>query len=322
MRRFKDGARSQDPDLLLGLDAPDDAAVYKVTGEIALVQTVDFFTPIVDDPYVWGQIAAANAFSDVYAMGGSPKLALNLVGWPRENLSLDLLAAVLEGAADKAKEAGVAVVGGHTIDDAEPKFGMAVTGFVHPDRVVRASTARPGDLLVLTKAIGTGIISTAMKRGAVDEPVGSAAISSMTSLNDRASSAMTSAPVSAATDVTGFGLIGHLAGMCEGSGVGAEIDAHTVPLLPGAIELAKAGMVPGGTRRNEDHFGRVTKVDPGLAPELRTLLFDAQTSGGLLMAVAPERLEALLAALDGNRVEVIAQIGRVTSGGPEQIVVR
>src|SRR5205809_3719035 len=228
----------------------DDAAVYLLPGGQGLVQTVDFFTPIVDDPFDWGRIAAANASSDVYAMGGRPVTALNLVAWPVQQLSLDLLAQVLEGGAQVAREAGVVIVGGHSIHDPEPKYGMAVTGFVDPDRVVRNSTMRPGDRLFLTKPLGLGIISTAVKRGEATPEQLQGAVRVMTTLNAAASEAMVAAGASACTDVTGFGLLGHLHIALEGSGASARIDAAALPLLPGVLDLAGRGIVPSGTRAN------------------------------------------------------------------------
>ena len=243
----------------------DDAGVYVLPGGPALVQTVDFFTPIVDDPFDWGRIAAANAFSDVYAMGGRPITALNLVAWPVKELSLDLLVQVLEGAASVARHAGVAIVGGHSIHDPEPKFGMAVTGLVDPERVVRNSTMRPGDKLFLTKPLGTGIISTAIKAGRAAPDQVESAVSAMAALNAAASEAMLEAGASAATDVTGFGLLGHLAIALSASDAAARIQAGTLPLLPGILELVRQGMVPSGSRANRAFVG--PNVDWGDLPE-------------------------------------------------------
>ncbi len=278
-------------------------------GGLALIQTVDFFTPIVDDPFDWGRIAAANAFSDVYAMGGRPVTALNVVAWPVEELSLDLLVEVLEGAAAVAREAGVAIVGGHSIHDPEPKFGMAVTGFVQADAVVRNSTMRPGDRLVLTKPLGIGIVATAVKRGeATDEQV-RRAVELMTTLNRAAAEAMVEVGVSAATDVTGFGLLGHLHVALEASGAAARIDASAVPLLSGTLELAERGIVPSGTRSNHEFVSPST--DWGRLSEAEQLvLADAQTSGGLLISVPADRNGALTEALQRRGVSG-AEIGRV-----------
>ncbi len=243
-----------DPRILVDASTRDDAAVYQLTPERAIVATVDFFTPIVDDAYDFGRIAAANAFSDVYAMGGTPLLALNLVGWPRDKLPYELLGDVLRGGADIAKEAGAFVLGGHSVDDPEPKYGMVAIGEVHPHRIVTLARARAGDVLVLTKPIGTGVLTTALKRDLATAPDIAAAVKSMATLNAGAARAMraTGGGVHAATDVTGFGLLGHLHNMLAASGVSAEIDAASVPLFPNAVELTERGAVPGGTTRNRD----------------------------------------------------------------------
>jgi selenide,water dikinase len=283
------------------------------------VQTVDFFTPIVDDPFDWGRIAAANAFSDVYAMGGRPITALNLVAWPVKELPLSLLAQVLEGAAAVAREAGVAIVGGHSIHDPEPKFGMAVTGLVDPDRVVRNSTIRPGDRLILTKPLGLGIISTAIKAGTATPEQLDSAVDTMTTLNEAASQAMLEAGASAATDVTGFGLLGHLAIALAASGVAARIEAPAVPLLAGVLELARQGTVPSGTRAN--HAFVAPDVDWGDLSEAEQLvLADAQTSGGLLIAISAERAGSLLAGLTARGIPS-ADIGVTDDGAPGHIAV-
>ncbi len=301
------------PDLLVGLETNDDAGVYVAPGGTALVQTVDFFTPVVDGPYDWGRITAANALSDVYAMGGTPLTALQLVGWPRDTLSFDLLEEVIAGGASVMESAGCTIVGGHSIDDPEPKYGFAVTGIVEPDRLVTNAGAQPGDALVLTKPLGTGIIATAIKRGTVDPDVERAAIEVMAQLNEGASRAMTSVGVNAATDVTGFGLLGHLAEMMDAAGVGAEVQVGAVPLIDGVVDLANRGLLPGGSKRNLKSIA--TKVDFGrVGSPLREILADAQTSGGLLIAVHADRLDFLLAALQAERTEVSAVIGSVVSG--------
>jgi selenide,water dikinase len=298
----------------------DDAAVYLLPGGQALVQTVDFFTPIVDDPYDWGRIAAANAFSDVYAMGGSPLTALNLVAWPVRELSLDLLALVLEGGAEVAREAGVAVVGGHSIHDPEPKYGMAVTGLVDPDRIVRNSTMRPGDRLVVTKPLGLGIITTAVKRGQATPEQLRLAVQTMTTLNAEASRAMQEVGVSACTDVTGFGLLGHLHIALEASGASAVLDASAVPLLPGTLDLAEAGVVPSGTLSNHEFVAPA--VDWGELPQAEQLvLADAQTSGGLLISVPSDRLELLGQGLAARGIAA-AEVGVIHEGGPGRVTVR
>jgi selenide,water dikinase len=303
-----------DPRILVDASTRDDAAVYRLAPDRALVATVDFFTPIVDDAYDFGRIAAANAFSDVYAMGATPLLALNLVGWPRGNLPLELLGEVLRGGQEIARQAGAFVLGGHSVDDPEPKYGMVAIGEAHPDRIVTLSRARPGDVLVLTKPIGTGILTTALKRDLLTAADLTAAVESMTTLNAGAARAMLAVGVDAATDVTGFGLLGHLHNMLVASGVAAELDSAAVPLLPQAAELAARGAVPGGTQRNRDALAAHVSFAPGVDEVTRVLLHDAQTSGGLLLAVPVERVDALLTALKKEGTPAAACIGRVTSG--------
>jgi selenide,water dikinase len=304
-------------EVLVSADTGDDAAVYALPDGQALVQTLDFFTPIVDDPYDWGRIAAANALSDVYAMGARPILALNIAGWPVDDLPLEMLSRVLEGGAAVASGAGVAVVGGHTITDPEPKYGMAVTGLAPVKRIVRNSTARPGDDLFLTKPLGLGIISTAIKRGIATEEQIVLAVDTMTELNRAASEAMVAARVDAATDVTGFGLLGHLRGMLSASGCSAEVDAGTIELLPGVLALAGRGVVPGGTVRNHEFLGRY--VGWGDLPrDEQLVLADAQTSGGMLIATQdPARLHDAAA----ERNVPLQPIGRVVEGPPGRISV-
>jgi selenide,water dikinase len=312
---------SVDHDLLVGFDTSDDAAVYRLRDDLAIVVTTDFFTPIVDDAYDWGRIAATNALSDVYAMGGTPLLALNLVAWPRETLPFDLLARVLDGGAAVARAAGCVIAGGHSIDDAEPKYGLAVVGTVHPERVLTNAGARPGDVLVLTKPIGLGVISTAVKRDAATPGQQAAAVEVMTTLNDGARDAALDNGVRAATDVTGFGLLGHLRELCVASGVGAELDARAVPVIDGVRELLAAGMVAGGTLRN--HAFVAPEVDYGPLPETEQLLLaDAQTSGGLLLAVAPERAQGLLDACAARGTLVAAAVGTLVDAGPRTITIR
>ena len=300
----------------------DDAAVIRLSADRALVLTTDFFTPIVDDPYAFGQIAAANAMSDVYAMGGRPLWCLNLVGWPREKLPLELLGEVLKGGADAVTRAGAVILGGHTIDDPEPKYGLVVAGEVHPDRLTPNSGARPGDRLVLTKPIGTGIVATALKKGAAAADAVEAAVASMTALNDGAADAAREAGVRGATDVTGFGLLGHLGAMLSASGVAAEIWAGAVPRLVGVRRLAEEGHVPGGTRRNLEAAGRFTAFDPALDGIERAILADAQTSGGLLLAVGANALAGLTRALVAHKTLAAAIIGTVVEGAPGTITVR
>jgi selenide, water dikinase len=307
--------------VLVSPETGDDAAVYALPGSpgVALVQTVDFFTPIVDDPFDWGRIAAANAFSDVYAMGGRPITALNLVAWPVKDLPLDMLAQVLEGGAAVARQAGVVIVGGHSIHDPEPKYGMAVTGLVDPLRIVRNSTMRAGDRLFLTKPLGLGIISTAIKAGRATPEQLTVAVETMTTLNAAASEVMLEVGVSAATDVTGFGLLGHLAIALAASGVSAELDAGAIPLLPSTLDLARAGVVPSGTHAN--HAFVSPNLDWGSLSEAEQLvLADAQTSGGLLISVPEPSSKALREGLIGRRVQA-AEIGMVRAGSAGRIAV-
>jgi selenide, water dikinase len=284
--------RFEAADLLVGHTALDDAAVWRISDELAVVQTIDFFTPLVDDPYTFGRIAATNAFSDIYAMGGRPAFALNVVAFPK-TLPMELLGEILRGGADVARTAGAVVAGGHSIDDPEPKYGMAVTGFVHPDEVWTNSGGREGDVLVLSKPIGTGIVTTAVKRGEPDPDVVGAAVTSMTTLNAEAAEIVRAARPHAVTDVTGFGLVGHAREVADGAGLRAEIDFAAVRLLPGVRELIDEGHVPGGTRTNLDLAAGYTEFGAGLSESDRLLACDAQTSGGLLVALPPERAEAL-----------------------------
>ena len=295
----------------MGLDTPDDAGVYRLAPELALVQTVDFFTPIVDDPGAWGRIAAANALSDVYAMGGRPLTALNLVAWPR-SLDLSLLGSVLEGGEQACGRAGVSIVGGHSIDDPEPKYGMAVTGSVHPDHIVRKTGGRPGCELVLTKPLGMGIITTGVKEGRTSEATTHEAIEVMSQLNAAACEAMIEVGVVAATDVTGFGLLGHLAQMLD-EHTSAQVSWTSTPYLAEAVDLAEAGLFPGGSRRNREGLADRVRVS-GLRDAEAAVLFDAQTSGGLLIAVDERNTDALLEALERHGVPVAARIGTLIEG--------
>jgi selenide, water dikinase len=307
-----------DPRVLIDAGSRDDAAVFLLTPERALVATVDFFTPIVDDPSAWGAIAVANALSDIYAMGATPLFGLNLVGWPRDRLPFEVLGEVLKGAVEVAKRAGCLILGGHSIDAVEPTFGMAVIGEVHPDRMLTNAGACPGDVLVLTKPLGTGILATALKRDALIETGMADAVRSMTTLNDGAARAALRVGVSAATDVTGFGLIGHLTGILEASKVAAEIAFDAIPILPHAKNLASRGVIPGGTQRNLDAAGQVEWASDLSAAE-RYLCVDAQTSGGLLLAVPRENEVSLVAALAQERTPAAAVIGRVVAGKPGQV---
>jgi selenide, water dikinase len=300
-------------DLLIGALEADDAAVLRLDADRALVLTTDFFTPIVDDPQDWGRIAAANALSDVYAMGGRPLFAVNLAAWPGDGLDIAILGRVLSGGAQVAAEAGCFVAGGHTIDDPVPKYGLAVVGLADPAALMRIDQAAPGDQLILTKAVGTGVIATAVKRGAPDAGVVRAAVDSMTLLNAGAAEAALAVGIRAATDVTGFGLLGHLHRMLAASGAAARVWAAAVPLLPGAADLAAAGFVSGGTRANIERMRPVTRLEPAIPDELAVLLHDAQTSGGLLLA-APVRVAAALLGDLRARGLPAALIGEVMAG--------
>jgi selenide,water dikinase len=311
-----------DPAVLVDTSTVDDAAVYRIAPDRALVATVDFFTPIVDDPYDYGRIAATNALSDIYAMGARPLFALNLVGFPRKLLGEDTLGRILDGGSDVARTAGIPILGGHSVDDTEPKYGLCAIGEVHPDRIVRNSTARPGDVLILTKPIGTGIIATALKQDAAPADAVRAMVSSMTTLNRGASEAMLEVGIDAATDVTGFGLLGHLHSMLHASGVGARIDATSVPLLPAALELAARGFVPAGTTRNLTDIADDIAWAKSIDEPMRIVLCDAQTSGGLLIAVPAARADALIEALRKSETPVAERIGEVIEGAPGATEVR
>ena len=307
-----------DPNLLVGVNTGDDAAVYRLDDDTALIQTVDFFPPIVDDPYAFGQIAVANALSDVYAMGGTPLIALNVVGFPVA-LPKDILGSILIGGSDKAREAGTLIVGGHTVDDEEPKYGLSVTGVVAPGAEVTNAGARPGDNLVLTKPLGTGVITTAGKQGVASDDVIAEAVGVMATLNKAASHAMTAdgvrSGVHGCVDVTGFGLLGHLRGMTRASGVGATVRLGAIPFIPGAKELAEQGVAPGGTHRNLDSLDADVRWNGAITDIQKLLLADAQTSGGLLIAVADSHTGALLGSLEAHGVETRAIIGSIDEPG-------
>jgi selenium donor protein len=311
-----------DKNVLVGSENSDDAAVYRINENMAIVQTVDFFTPIVDDPYYFGAIAAANALSDIYAMGAKPMFALNIVGFPDNRLPMQVLKDILLGASDKAAEAGISILGGHTVEDTEPKFGMVVTGWVHPEKVLTNAGAKPGDVLVLTKPIGTGIISTAVKRGLADEQTATTAREIMATLNAGTAEVMEKFHVNACTDVTGFGLLGHLKEMVEASGIKAEIYAEKVPLIEGMIELAAAGTIPGGTKNNLEFVGSVVEWDAGISDLIKNILCDAQTSGGLLVSLPEKEAGDFIKALLTEKNISGVAIGRVVSEGTGRIVVR
>ncbi len=299
------------PDLLVGINTADDAGVFRLTDEIALIQTVDFFTPIVDDPYTYGQISAANSLSDVYAMGGKPLTCLNIVGFPAKHLSIQTLGDILRGGFDKVEEAGAVLVGGHTITDDELKYGLSVTGIVHPKKVVTNAGARSGDALILTKPLGTGIISTALKRGIAKEEAVQAIVSVMSRLNRVASESMQEVGVHAATDITGFGLLGHAYELASASKVALEIRASAVPIIPHTFEYFEQGCIPGGTSNNQFFLKDKVAYDPSLQDDLLTILNDAQTSGGLLIAIPAERSEHLLQLLHERGETDARNIGSV-----------
>ncbi len=310
--------RVDDPALLVGSDTLDDAAIYRLTDEIALVQTVDFFTPVVDDPYDFGRIAAANAFSDIYAMGARPLTALNLVCFPSGVLPLEHLGRILQGGADVARLAGATIVGGHTIDDPEPKYGLAVTGVLRPGDELTNAAAAPGDVLILTKPLGTGIVATAIKKGTASVVAIAAATESMAALNRSGAEVARAHGLRALTDITGFGLLGHLTEMCWASGVTAEVWFDQLPFLPDVVELAQAGTVPGGTKRNLEYVEAWTRFDAELETWERLLCADAQTSGGLLMAVPEERMSMVVGALLDCSTPTAAIIGRVLGAQTEK----
>lgn len=310
------------PDLLVGGQGMDDAAVYRLRDDLAVALTTDVFTPIVDDAYSFGAIAAANALSDLYAMGATPILALNIAGWPRGTLPLDLLAEVQKGAADKVREAGAVIGGGHSIDDPEPKFGLAVLGTVDPDAVSTNAGARPDDLLVLTKPLGTGIITTAGKFDTASQAALDAAVESMTTLNAAAARAASDHGAHAVTDVTGYGLLGHLREMLNASGVSAEVYADEIPTLPEVWSLIAADEVPGGTERNLASLDGDVLWHPAVDRPARLLLADAQTSGGLLIAIPPEDEAALRHALEHAGAPAAATVGRITARDTDLMYVR
>jgi selenide,water dikinase len=299
------------PDLLVGTATADDAGVFRLRDDLALVQTVDFFAPIVDDPFTFGQVAAANAISDVYAMGGDPCTALNIVAFPQKDVPMEILGDMLRGGIEKAREVGVVVLGGHTIADEEIKYGMAVTGTIHPDRIWRNVGARPGDVLVLTKPLGTAIVTTAVKRGAEIPDALAAAIRSMTTLNAAASKALRPFDVHACTDVTGFSLMGHGYEMAHGSDVRLVLDAAALPVLPRARELAASGVSTGGCQRNRDWLSDKVEVAKDVPADLVEIAFDPQTSGGLLFAVAREDHHRVVEALQKAGTLAVATVGYV-----------
>lgn len=306
--------------MLVGLDTSDDAGVYKINDETALVQTLDFFTPIVDDPYMFGQIGAANALSDVYAMGGKPLTVMNIVGFPINTLDKSILAEILAGASDKVTESGAVLVGGHSIDDEEPKFGLSVTGTVHPDRVRANIGAKPGDQIILTKPIGVGILTTALKNGLLDEETINEVMQVMATLNKYAAEAMDGFTINACTDVTGFGLLGHTREIAEGSNVGITINHKDVPILSKTRELAEQNVIPGGTKKNHKWLADCIEYSEHISGIDQLILCDAVTSGGLLISVPASEAKALQEKLNESNV-TSAIIGEVSSEKPGKITV-
>ena len=305
----------------MGLSRADDAGVYRVSDDLALIQTVDFFTPIVDDPYWFGQIAAANALSDIYAMGGVPKTAMNLVGFPLKEMDLSILRRILEGGIDKMKEAGVALVGGHSVEDSELKYGLSVTGFVHPDRVLVKGALQPGDRLILTKPLGTGVINTAIKADMAPPDLVDRITRLMAALNRDAATVMADFPVHACTDITGFGLLGHLAEMVMGSGYGLLLQSADIPIMPEAVEYAGYGLLPAGAFKNKEFRQFMVDCKPGIDALMVDLLFDPQTSGGLLICISEEHAGQLLDRLIKKGVTESRIIGEVVADAGEKIFI-
>ncbi|GGH81933.1 selenide,water dikinase [Pullulanibacillus pueri] len=301
----------KDPNLLVGLDTADDAGIYKLTDDLAMIQTIDFFTPIVNDPYMFGQIAAANALSDVYAMGGKPKTVLNVVAFPIATLGADVLAEILKGAAEKVEEAGAITVGGHSIDDSEPKFGLSVTGLVHPEHYYKNVGALPGDVLVITKPIGVGIQTSALKRDLLTEAQIEKVSHTMAQLNKKAAEALTSFHPHAVTDITGFGLLGHAYEMASGSNISITIHAEQVPILPGTRGLAEKNVIPGGSKSNYRWIKEAVSYDVGIDELQRFILCDAVTSGGLLISLPKEEAEDYVSLLHDQGIGDAAIIGEV-----------
>jgi selenide,water dikinase len=295
------------------LNEPDDAGVYKVSEDLALIQTVDFFTPIVDNPYDFGQIAASNSLSDVYAMGGVPKTAMNIVCFPSQQMDLSILREILEGGLDKMKEAGVSLVGGHSVEDKELKYGLSVTGFVHPEKVLTKRNIRPGSVLILTKPLGTGIINTAIKAGLVSDQLNQKVVDSMAQLNRYAAEAMKNFSVNACTDITGFGLAGHLAEMVVGSGSGIRINSKSLPVFSEALEFAAMGLIPAGAYKNRQFRHSLVEISADIPLALTDILFDPQTSGGLAISVDAGHADQLLNALYEKGLESSRIIGEITA---------
>ncbi len=306
----------------MGINGADDAAVVRLDDGKLLLQTVDFFTPIVDDPYLFGQIAAANSLSDIYAMGGKPLFALNIAAFPINDLPKEMLTEILQGGADKALEAGIPIVGGHSIDDKEPKYGLVVTGEVENDNLVTNAKARPEDVLILTKQLGTGIIATAIKRGIASEESINAAVKIMVTLNDWAAELMVKYGAHSATDITGFGLLGHLSEMCRASGVSAEVDFNKLQFITGAHKLAEEGIIPGGTKRNLDYVSEFSYFSENLTDTQRLMVADAQTSGGLLIAFGRDKADDFISEYNSDSKLKAFNIGRVINQKDRLLYIR
>ncbi len=304
--------RFDDPNLIVGAEGFSDASVYRVSDQLLIAQSLDFFPPLVDDPYLFGQIAAANSLSDIYAMGGKPVTALNIVGFPDDQLDLEILAKILEGGAERVKAAGAVIAGGHTVRDAEIKYGLSVTGTVHPDRMMTNQGARAGDLLVLTKALGTGFVTTAFKANRCPAEVIAEASTSMSALNAAASQAALEVSANGATDITGFGLAGHAGEMAQASGVTVVLEMSKLPLLPGAMKLAERGNKTRASKSNRNFVADRMRIEPGVKPLLSEFVFDAQTSGGLLISVAADRAEELVAKALKYGAPVASVVGHVS----------
>jgi selenide,water dikinase len=310
-----------DPNLLVGLERADDAGVYRVSDDLALVQTLDFFPPMVDDPFSFGQIAAANALSDIYAMGGVPKTAMNIVAFPAKSMDISVLRTIIEGGLDKLREAGVVLVGGHTVEDAELKYGLSVTGYIHPERILTKRNLQSGDRLILTKPLGTGIVATAIKAGLAGQDLVDRVTQAMTTLNRDAALTMADFPVHACTDITGFGFLGHLAEMVVDSGCGVRITADNVPIYPEALEWAAMGLIPAGAHNNRSFRGPFVEFGDNVPLKVQDLFFDPQTSGGLLIAVAAGDADSLVDALRAKGIDCAAIVGEVVAEPVEKIIV-
>jgi selenide,water dikinase len=310
-----------DENVIVGLDMRDDAGVYRLTEDIALVQTIDYITPIVDDPYVFGQIAACNSLSDIYAMGGRPLTALNVVCFPIKKFSLDRLRDILQGGLSVIQQAGAQLLGGHSVEDDEMKYGLAVTGIVHPDRVLKNNGLKAGDAVILTKPLGTGIVATAVKAGLAEDEIVGPFIQSMSTLNERAAHIMLNYSVHACTDITGFGLVGHLREMLGNDTLEAVVESRELPLLPGALDKASMGLIPGGMYRNRDYIGALCSVGEDVPRELADILFDPQTSGGLLIGLSGDDAPDLLSDLHAHGLSEARIIARIRDSALQKIVV-